>query len=158
MKTSIACLPRSVKSLSFWFWVALTIAVLAIAGCGGGASTISNDDPLATECIPDDPATAAECGTLLVGLTDADGDFLSYSVDVLSLTLEKANGAIVETMPARTRIDFSEYVDMTELMSVATVPPGTYIAGTITLDYSDAEVFVDASGDAKAATVVDLDG
>ncbi len=158
MKISTGCLPGSIKSQSFWTWVALTVIVLAIAGCGGGASTTTNDDPVAAQCIPDDPSTAAECGTLYVGLTDADGDFLSYSVDVLSLTLEKADGATVETMPTNTRINFSEYVNMTELMSVATMPPGTYVAGTITLDYSNAEVFVDAAGSAKAATVVDADG
>ena len=158
MKTSNRCLPGSIKSQSFWTWVALTVVVLAITGCGGGASTVTSDDPVAAQCIPDDPSTAAECGTLYVGLTDADGDFLSYTVDVLSLTLEKANGATVETMPSNTRINFSEYVDMTELMSVATVPPGTYVAGTITLDYSDAEVFVDSGGTAKEASVVDADG
>ncbi len=158
MKILTGCLPGSVKSQSFWTWVALTVIVLAIAGCGGGASTTTNDNPVAAQCIPADPSTAAECGTLLVGLTDADGDFLSYSVDVLSLTLENADGAIINAMPANTRINFSEYVDMTELMSVATMPPGTYVAGTITLDYSNAEIFVDANGAAKAASVVDANG
>jgi len=158
MKISNGCMPGSIKSHSFWTWVALTVIVLSIVGCGGGASTVANDDPIVAECIPGDPATFAECGTLFVGLTDAEGDFLSYSVDVLSLTLEKANGAIVQTLPNSTRINFAEYVNLTELMSVATVPPGTYVAGTITLDYGNAEVFVDADGAAKAATVIDADG
>ena len=158
MKTSTGCLPGSVNSLSFWTWVALTVVVLAIAGCGGSSGTTTNDPPVAAQCIPSDPSTAAECGTVFVGLTDDDGEFLSYSLDVLSLTLEKADGSIVETMPSNTRINFSEYVDMTELMAVATLPPGTFVAGTITLDYSNAEVFVDANGIAKAATIVDADG
>ncbi len=158
MKISNGCLPGRFKSHSFWIWVALTVIVLTIVGCGGGASTVTNDDPVAAECIPGDPSTVAECGTLYVGLTDAEGDFLSYSVDILSLTLEQASGAIVETMPNSTRINFSEYVNLTELMSVATVPPGTYVAGTITLDYSNADVFVDSNGAAKAATVIDADG
>jgi len=157
MKILTRCLPGSIKSQSFWTWVALTVIVLAIAGCGG-SSTTTNDAPIASQCIPGDPSTAAECGTLYVGLTDGDGDFLSYSVDVVSLTLEKADGTIIETMPGTTRINFSEYVDMTELMSVATMPPGVYVSGTITLDYSDAEIFVDAAGDAKAAVVVDAAG
>ncbi len=158
MKISNGCLPGRFKSHSFWTWVALTVIVLTIVGCGGGASTVTNDDPVVAECIPGDPSTVAECGTLYVGLTDAEGDFLSYSVDILSLTLEQASGAIVETMPNSTRINFSEYVNLTELMSVATVPPGTYVAGTITLDYSNADVFVDSNGAAKAATVIDADG
>ena len=37
--------------------------------------------------------TAPYCGTTFVAITDADGDFLSYSVDVTSLKLKKANGA-----------------------------------------------------------------
>ena len=65
------------------------------------------------------------------------------------LTLEKANGAVVDVLPNSTRIDFAQYVDLTEFVSVATVPPGVYVAGTIHLDYSDAEVFVEADGDAK---------
>ena len=158
MKTSTSCLPGSVNSLNFWTWVALTVVVLAIAGCGGSSDTTTNDPPVAAQCIPSDPLTAAECGTVFVGLTDADGEFLSYSLDVLSLTLEKADGSIVETMPSNTRVNFSEYVDTTELMVVATMPPGTFVAGTITLDYGNAEVFVDASGIAKAATIVDADG
>jgi len=158
MKTSTGCLPGSIHSPSFWTWVALTVVVLAIAGCGGSSGTTTNDPPVAAQCIPSDPSTAAECGTVFVGLTDDDGEFLSYSLDVLSLTLEKADGSIVETMSSNTRINFSEYVDMTELMAVATVPPGTFVAGTITLDYSNAEVFVDANGIAKAATIVDADG
>ena len=158
MKTVTRCLPGSIKCISFWTWVALTVIVLAIVGCGGGASTTTSDDPIAAQCIPGDPSTAAECGTLYIGLTDGDGDFLSYSIDVVSLTLEKADGAIIETMPGNTRINFSEYADMTELMSVATMPPGAYVSGTITLDYSDAEIFVDAAGEAKAAIVVDAAG
>lgn len=153
-----ACPPGSMTHKRFWSWLALTVAVLAIAGCGGGAGTVGNDDPIAAQCIPGDPSTAAECGTVLIGLTDADGEFLSYAVDVLSLTLERADGAVVETMPASTRIDFSEYIDMTELVAVATLPPGTYVSGTITLDYTNAEVFVDALGDAKQAIVVDALG
>ncbi len=134
----------------------LAITVLA-AGCGG--SNGSGTDPAAgVECDPADPATHAECGTLLVGLTDADGDFLNYTVDVVKLTLETANGRRVETLPRSTRIDFTDYVDVTELVSAATVPPATYVAGTITLDYADAEVHVEANGQAVEAVVTDADG
>ena len=37
----------------------------------------------------------AEKGELIVGFTDAEGDLVSYIVDVTSITLTKANGAIV---------------------------------------------------------------
>ena len=159
MKSTTSCLPGSIRSQSFWAWVALTVIVLAITGCGGGAGTTANNQPrAAVACDPADPSTFGECGTLLLGMTDADGEFVNYSVDVMSLTLEKANGAIVQALPNSIRINFSEYVDLTELTSVANVPPGTYTSGTITLDYNNAEVYVDANGVAKATTVIDAAG
>jgi hypothetical protein len=140
--------------------MSLMLLALMLTGCGGGGSGIASSsiaDTTSTSCVPGDPATAAECGTLLIGITDADGDFLSYSVDVVSLLLEKADGSVIETLPNSTRIDFSQYVDLTEFVSAATVPPGTYVSGTITLDYADAEIFVEADGVAKEAIVVDTD-
>ena len=143
-------------------WITMLFASLVLAACGGGAGTTANEDPVtAASCDPDDPNTFAECGTVMVALTDADGDFHNYTVDVLSLKLETANGRIVETLPRKTRINFTDYVDLTELVTVATIPPATYVAGTISLDYTDAEVFVEA-GDvidgSKQAVVTDRAG
>ncbi len=135
---------------------ALLAAALVIAGCGGGSQTTTNETLAA--CDPGDATTLDECGTLLVGLTDADGDFLNYTVDVTSLTLETANGRVIETMPRTTRINFSDYVDLTELVTAATIPPGVYVAGTISLDYSSAEIYVEADGMSKQAVVVDDSG
>jgi hypothetical protein len=139
-------------------WIALVAATLMLAGCGGSSSETVTPATVAVKCNPSDPATSGECGTVLLGFTDADGDFLNYTVDVLSLTLETASGAVVETLPQETRVNFSDYVDLTEFVSAATVPPGTYVAGTIQLDYSNAEVFVEAGGESKPAVVVDADG
>jgi hypothetical protein len=61
-------------------------------------------------------------------------------------------------MPHTTRINFTDYVDLSELVTIATVPPATYVSGTIRLDYTDAEIFVEADGIAKAAVVTDTDG
>ena len=160
MRVSNRCLPGGMATQSFWTWVALIVVGLMLTACGGGSSTTdaADPDPVAASCNPSDPATAAECGTLILGVTDADGDFDSYSVDVLSVQLEKANGTVIETLPAATRVDFTQYVDLTEFVVAATVPPGVYVAGSITLDYNDAEVFVEDSGNSKAATVVDAAG
>jgi hypothetical protein len=138
-------------------WLTVAALSMLMAACGGGSSTTSQPQ-VALECDPNDPLTVDECGTLYVGLTDADGDFLSYSVNVVSLQLEKADGTLIETLPNNTRIDFAQYVELTEFVSAATVPPGTYVAGKITLDYSDAEVMVEENGVAKVATVVDDQG
>lgn len=136
----------------------LLTAMLLLAACGGGADTAATPPQPSAQCDPADPATFAECGTVMVALTDADGDFLNYTVDVLSLTLETANGRIIETLPQRSRINFTDYVDLSELVTIATIPPGTYVSGTIRLDYGGAEVFVEASGEAKAAIVTGIDG
>src|SRR5262245_6234466 len=103
-------------------------------------------------CNPND------CGSLLIGITDADGDFLSYSVDVVSLTLTKADGTVVEALPLRTRVDFAQLVDLSELVTAATIPNGAYVEGTMRLDYTNADVSVEVNGEPRAATVVGEDG
>ncbi len=159
MNASNNHLPGGVKNSTIWISIALMILTIGLSACGGGAATTEEITPLAAAtCIPSDPSTASECGSVIIGLTDADGDFLSYAVDVTGLTLEKANGAVIDVLPNSTRIDFAQYVDLTEFVSVATVPPGVYVAGTIHLDYSNAEVFVESDGDAKETDVVDTDG
>lgn len=139
-------------------WMTMLLASIVLAACGGGAGTTVSQDQNTAACDPADASTFAECGTVMVALTDADGDFVNYTVDILSLKLETANGRIVETMPRKTRINFTDYVDLSELVTVATIPPATYVSGTISLDYSDAEVFVEADGLSKEAVVQDADG
>jgi len=140
-------------------WAGLTAAMLILAACGGGGGSTAGENPVPTAaCDPDDSSTFDECGTVMIGLTDADGDFISYTVDVVQLTLTTANGRVVETLPRSTRIDFTDYVDLTELLTVATVPPATYVSGTITLNYANAEVFVESGDMAAEAVVTDIDG
>lgn len=158
MKCSNDSLPGLKETRKLAIWMTMLLAVFVLAACGGGAGTSVEAPVASAECDPNNPATIAECGTVMVALTDADGDFLNYTVDVLSLKLETANGRIVETLPRKTRINFTNYVDLTELVAVATIPPATYVAGTISLDYADAEVFVEVENAAKAAVVTDLDG
>ncbi len=109
------------------FFLTVTLA-LGLASCGGGMS--SNGD----------------MGTVNIGMTDAAGDFLSYAVDVTSLTLTKANGTVVQTLPQKTRIDFAQLVDLTEFVTGATIPAGVYVSATLQLDYSNADIEVDDGG------------
>jgi len=74
---------------------------------------------------------------------------------VLSLSLKKANGASVETVPAAPRVDFAQLVDLTEFLSSATVPNGDYVEGSIRLDYTNADIQVDVAGTPTPARVVD---
>ena len=138
--------------LNAWIAASLAALMLTLSACGGGGYS-STPPPVANP-----GCDASTCGTLLVGLTDADGDFLSYSVDVVSLSLTKADGAVVQTLPTRQRVDFAGLVDMTELVTAATIPNGTYVRASIRLDYAGSEVSVEVNGAPVAATVVDSNG
>jgi hypothetical protein len=154
-------LPRRVVMRRTYNWAptrlrslfAVALAALTLVGCGGSGG--NDSAPVADT---GSACSGNNCGTLLVGLTDADGDFVSYSVDVLSVTLRRLNGASVETLPAATRIDFAQLTELADLLAVTTLAPGDMVGGTIRLDYSNAEVFVEVGGQVVAATVVDENG
>lgn len=131
--------------------------MLMLAACGGGGSPAVQGVESPT-CDPSDAATVAQCGNVLVAVTDAEGDFVSYTVDVLSLTLTRGDGGSIETLPATTRLDFAALTELSEIVSAATIVPGDIVGGSIRLDYSDAEIFVEAGGDILAADVVDEHG
>ena len=125
-------------------WVALLAGLfllLSLSGCGGGGSTNSQN--------------TSGTGTAVLGLTDAPGDFLTYTVDVLSIKMVHADGRVVETLPLTTRVDFAQYTDMTEFLTAATVPLGAYKEAIVTLDYSNADIQVEgASGQAVKVTQI----
>jgi len=135
-------------------WTFLASMPLALAGCGGGSDGggSGNNPPPTAAC------TDSTCGEVRIALTDADGDFLSYAVDVVSIRLERANGDIVETLPLSQRVDFADLVDVTEFVTAATIPNGRYERATLRLDYSDAAVSVELGGAPAEATVVGEDG
>lgn len=110
---------RLIRAMGF-----VLVAALGLSACGGGSS-------------------AASTGVVNVGLTDAAGDFLTYTIDVTSLTLTKANGTVVETLPQKTRVDFAQYTDLTEFLTGATVPAGDYVGATLHADFSNADIEVD---------------
>ena len=125
------------------YWPCLAVG---IAGCAAGGSSSY--------------ITPADNGEIVVSLTDAAGDFSSYTVDVLSLNLTKANGAEVATLPISTRIDFAQYTEMTEFLTSATVPTGTYVKATLTLNFENADIQVlDEDGNSvPVGSIVDENG
>ena len=129
-------------------WIA-ALAAAGLAGCGGSGGGASPASP---------PATSSDSGTLLISLTDADGDFVGYTVDVLSVTLQRRGGGSLEVLPASTRIDFAQLTDLSDLLAVATLAPGDIVGGKIRLDYGNAEVSVLKGGDVVRAKVVDANG
>jgi hypothetical protein len=108
------------------FTIAMILILLALTGC----STSS------------DESTDGQSAELLISLTDAPGAFSTYTVDVLSLTLTTASGAVVETLPVNTRVDFAQYTDLSEFLTAATVPSARYVKASMQLDYSNAEIWV----------------
>lgn len=98
-------------------------------------------------------------GKIVIGLTDAEGDFLTYSVDVVSLRLIRKDGPEVETFPLTTTVDFAQYTDVTEFLTAATVPVGEYVGATLALDYSNAKIVVqDETGKPLDAVAIDEKG
>ena len=128
------------------------IAALALAGLAGCSGSDGSD------ATSGSPQTMADTGTLLVSLTDADGDFVGYSVDVLSVTLQRRGGGTVEVLPGKTRIDFAQLTDLSDLLAVATLAPGDIVGGKIRLDYGTAEVFVESGSEVVRANVVGANG
>jgi len=147
-------------ALGAWLTAPIAALLLTLAGCGGGGGATAPvaATPVAPPAASCDAGGAADCGTVYIGFTDADGDFLSYSVDVVSLTLTKASGAVVNALPVRQRVDFAQLVDMTELVTAATIPSGTYVKASIRLDYNGNEVNVEVNGAPAAATVLGMTG
>lgn len=137
---------NSVKKL--FLATILSGITLLFAACGGGGSS-------SEEAVIDDDTT----GKLMLSLTDAEGDFLSYAVDVTSIKLTKNNGQVVEVIPNSTTVDFAQYVELTEFFTAADLPNGVYNDVTISLDYSNAEIVIeDAEGNPQPATIVDSEG
>jgi hypothetical protein len=132
--------------------ISLLIAPIILNGCNSG----SGSEGTGTSGW----GGSGTSGDLVIGLTDAPGDFVTYTVDVVSLTLTKQNGAVVNALPLETRVDFSRYTDMTEFLTVATVPSGLYTKAVMTLDYRDADIWVEGqNGDAvPVENIIDEDG
>src|SRR5687768_1898843 len=129
------------------------IAALAATGVAGCSGSGGDSSP-----APGQPAASPGTGTVLISLTDADGDFLGYSVDVLSVTLQRRPGGSVEVLPAATRIDFAQLTELSDLLAVATLAPGEIVGGKIRLDYGNADVSVESGGEVVRARVVDANG
>jgi hypothetical protein len=131
------------------------LKLAALAGVAALVAACGADEAALTE----GPGACTDCGTALLTITDAPGDFQSYTIDVTSLALVKANGTVVETLPATTRIDFAELVDLGEVLAARQIPAGAYTAATLRVDYGDAQIVVeDATGGSVQVTPVDATG
>jgi len=127
-----------------WLLAALLlVSGFALNACSGGGGS---------------GGTSSDTGTVLIGLTDADGDFITYTVDVTALKLTRADGAVVDALPVKTRVDFAQYTDLTEFLNAATVPSGVYTHVDMTLDYTNADIRVASGNNALAVAPQDASG
>jgi hypothetical protein len=136
-------------------------SLLLLAACGGmGGSGMSSTasgtmtPPASTSTVA--ACTSASCGSAMMTMTDAKGDFLSYIVNLTSLQLQTAAGASVETLPVTTKVDFSQLVDLTEVMSAGQIPAAEYVSATLTIDYTNANITAD-DGTGKAVPLSPVD-
>ena len=151
--TRLTRVPVRNRNKSEWWSVFLATILFSLIlftqGCGGGGSSVAQPDPV----------TPVGEGQISIVFTDAEEDFVTYAVDVTSLLLEKSNGVTVETIPLSTRIDFTELTDVSEFLTIATVPEGIYESAVLTMDFTTADIVVqDADGNGVNADVVDEDG
>jgi hypothetical protein len=131
---------------------ALLLAVLS--GCGAmGSGSAMTTMPTAQSC------SSSTCGSTVMSLTDAAGDFLQYKVKLVSLDLMGADGSVVETLPVTTAVDFVQLIDLSEIISTRQIPAGEYVAANVTVDFTGASILVDdGTGTAVAVTPVDSTG
>src|SRR5258708_663649 len=136
---------------------ACTLLMATLSACGGGMSSYMSPTSMpAVPAAPPPPAattpppaatasscTAASCGMVMMTVTDAAGDFLSYKVNLVSLQLKKSDGTLVETLPATTAVDFVQLIDLSEILSARQIPAGEYVAVQVTVDYTKATIMVD---------------
>lgn len=136
---------------------ALMLALLISLSACGGSSSSTTGMITPTDCT--NPTTSDQNGCAYVNLADAPGDFLSYTVNVTSLTLTRSDGTVVSVLPNTTSVDFAQYSDLSEFLTLASMPTGTYTSGSITLDYTNADIQVaDTNGNAVQVKPVDSNG
>lgn len=128
-----------------FFTAALWVTAGILAGCGSSGGS-------------DAGTASSEKGDVVISLTDAEGDFEKYEVDIQSILLTRKNGDKVETLPMTTRIDFAQYVDLEEIVTTATIPLGAYTDAAMVLDYTNADIQVEVGGVSTPAVVKDSNG
>ena len=92
-------------------------------------------------------------GIAWVTLTDEPGDYTSYVVTIDSVTLTRNDGAVVTAIATPEIVDFTQLSNIAEMWGSAAIPTGTYVSATITLDYTNALIYVMVNGLPQKATI-----
>jgi hypothetical protein len=95
-------------------------------------------------------------GTAWVSLTDEPGDYTSYIVTIDSVTLTRSDGIVVTATATPEIVDLAALRSYAELWSSESIPDGTYVSATITVDYTDAFITImDPNGKPELAAPLD---
>jgi hypothetical protein len=122
-------------SISKLLAVPMSLALLAMAACGGSA-------------------------VVTLTATPSSDTYIAYRVGLASVQLQSSGGkAGLMILPAETTVDFTKLLDLSEVLGAPAVTKGTYTSAVITLDYSAAQIiFDDGSLDGVALTPVAANG
>ena len=137
-------------------WALSALGATTLAGCGGSGSSASSVGSSGGQSVAIAQQTCSGCGTAMVSLTDQPGDFVSYLVNVDSLTLTRSDGTVVQTVPVTTQVDFAQLVDLSEIVSADQIPAGRYVSAALTLDYTGATIVVDTAGGDVTVPAADI--
>jgi hypothetical protein len=85
-------------------------------------------------------------------------DFTSYIVNVDSITLTRNDGVVVTALATPETVDFTQLKNIAELWGSGSVPNGTYLSASITIDYTSAVISVLVNGVPTTATVTNTSG
>ena len=127
------------------------VLLIGLAACGGGGSSSNNGFVTPQAC------TSSTCGSAVLTLTDAAGDFLTYQIKIVSLQLKQSDGTVAETLPKTTQVDFAQLVNLGEILSTRQIPAGNYVSAQVTVDFTGANIMVD-DGTGAAVAVSPVDG
>jgi hypothetical protein len=102
--------------------------------------------------------TVSGYGVAWITLTDEPGDFTSYIVSIDSVVLTGKTYGEITAIATPETMDITKLANYSEFWSSAPIPVDTYTNAVVTLDYTDAQIYVNVNGVPTLATVVDATG
>ena len=126
-------------------------ALLALSGCGAGF----RPGPIRERSRALDKQSLYNgCGTALVSLTNAGRVRQRHRAGRLP-SLTRSNGTVVQTVPAVSPVEFTQRVNLSEILS-ADHAPGSCTCAQLTLDYSQADIVVSTANGNVTVPAADL--
>jgi hypothetical protein len=87
--------------------------------------------------------------------SDTTPEYASYIVTIDSITLTRSDDVTVTAVSTPEIVDLTQIHNIAEMWSSGSIPDGTYVAATITLDYTNAVISVMKNGVPTQAAALD---